>query len=305
MIRTRATLSIVMVAALAMLVVAPATADDLVSRQQKARQEREEVNKKLNLARASDVQIEAEANRLSKAVAAQTSKVESAQQAQWAAEAELAAERGPIRGGGSKGQAGTECAQVPRRLRVSASRPEPVSGHRQVVDADGGQPALGAAGLRAGLREDNARALPRRTRADLRAARDAQEKAKDRARERASSEAAARDKLVAAERAKEAAHKELSKRVATLQAESAALAATEANIQTILATRAPANAALLAQRNRWAKTPLNVTPSAGGFIWPAHGPVTSEYGPRWDMYHTGIDIGVFTGTPIVAAKKES
>ena len=42
--------------------------------------------------------------------------------------------------------------------------------------------------------------------------------------------------------------------------------------------------------------------SAGGYIWPLNGPVTSPYGPRWGRMHTGIDVDGYTGQPIVAAK---
>lgn len=39
----------------------------------------------------------------------------------------------------------------------------------------------------------------------------------------------------------------------------------------------------------------------GGWVWPANGPATSEYGPRWGRQHEGIDIGAPTGAAIVAA----
>ncbi|MCR2043917.1 murein hydrolase activator EnvC family protein [Anaerosalibacter massiliensis] len=46
----------------------------------------------------------------------------------------------------------------------------------------------------------------------------------------------------------------------------------------------------------------SVTPTGGAMIWPTSGPVTSPFGPRWGRLHTGIDIGVGVGTPVVAAK---
>ncbi|WP_448589819.1 murein hydrolase activator EnvC family protein [Thermodesulfobium sp.] len=54
---------------------------------------------------------------------------------------------------------------------------------------------------------------------------------------------------------------------------------------------------------------LGSTPrvGTGRFIWPASGPITSPFGPRYDPYlhvqsfHTGIDIGAEYGSPIVAA----
>jgi len=42
--------------------------------------------------------------------------------------------------------------------------------------------------------------------------------------------------------------------------------------------------------------------SSAGWVWPASGPVTSGYGPRWGRQHQGIDIGAPTGAPIVAAR---
>ncbi|MCG4583642.1 peptidoglycan DD-metalloendopeptidase family protein, partial [Anaerosalibacter bizertensis] len=47
---------------------------------------------------------------------------------------------------------------------------------------------------------------------------------------------------------------------------------------------------------------ISVVPSGGAMAWPSNGPVTSPYGPRWGRIHTGIDIGIPIGTPVVAAK---
>jgi murein DD-endopeptidase MepM/ murein hydrolase activator NlpD len=43
------------------------------------------------------------------------------------------------------------------------------------------------------------------------------------------------------------------------------------------------------------------TPSSSGLIWPVSGPVVSGFGMRWGRMHTGIDIAVGYGTPIVAS----
>lgn len=48
-------------------------------------------------------------------------------------------------------------------------------------------------------------------------------------------------------------------------------------------------------------TPSPSAPSAQGLVWPVNGPVTSGYGWRWGRMHEGIDIGVPSGAPIVAA----
>jgi murein DD-endopeptidase MepM/ murein hydrolase activator NlpD len=48
-------------------------------------------------------------------------------------------------------------------------------------------------------------------------------------------------------------------------------------------------------------TPVQSAPSSAGFIWPAHGVMTSPFGWRWGRMHEGIDIAVPSGTPVVAA----
>ena len=37
-------------------------------------------------------------------------------------------------------------------------------------------------------------------------------------------------------------------------------------------------------------------------IWPAEGPVTSEFGARWGRMHRGVDVGADEGTPVRAAQ---
>jgi murein DD-endopeptidase MepM/ murein hydrolase activator NlpD len=43
--------------------------------------------------------------------------------------------------------------------------------------------------------------------------------------------------------------------------------------------------------------------SPDGFLWPIHGAVSSEFGPRGETFHDGIDIGAPEGTPIRAIEK--
>ncbi len=40
----------------------------------------------------------------------------------------------------------------------------------------------------------------------------------------------------------------------------------------------------------------------GRFLWPASGPVTSRFGPRWGEFHHGVDIGAPYGAPIRASR---
>lgn len=43
-------------------------------------------------------------------------------------------------------------------------------------------------------------------------------------------------------------------------------------------------------------------PASGCYAWPASGPVTSEYGPRWGRMHRGLDIDGDTGDSLYAAQ---
>ena len=48
--------------------------------------------------------------------------------------------------------------------------------------------------------------------------------------------------------------------------------------------------------------PASPPTASGCYAWPAGGPVTSEYGPRWGRMHRGIDIDGNTGDALVAAQ---
>jgi murein DD-endopeptidase MepM/ murein hydrolase activator NlpD len=81
-------------------------------------------------------------------------------------------------------------------------------------------------------------------------------------------------------------------RIADIRGEAAALAKEDARLSEILA-RAEAPRVVSASPG---------SASGAGLIWPASGPVTSEYGYRWGRLHAGIDIGAGYGAPIWAAK---
>ena len=57
----------------------------------------------------------------------------------------------------------------------------------------------------------------------------------------------------------------------------------------------------LAARLRGDMTPSATPGTAPKFIWPVQGPITSPFGMRWGTLHPGIDIGVPSGTPVHAA----
>jgi murein DD-endopeptidase MepM/ murein hydrolase activator NlpD len=66
-----------------------------------------------------------------------------------------------------------------------------------------------------------------------------------------------------------------------------------------------ANARVTATIQSSGSTSYDSTPSASGLIWPVSGPVVSGFGMRWGRMHTGIDIAVGYGTPIVASASGS
>jgi murein DD-endopeptidase MepM/ murein hydrolase activator NlpD len=61
------------------------------------------------------------------------------------------------------------------------------------------------------------------------------------------------------------------------------------------------NAQVTATIQSAGSTSTDSTPSSSGLIWPVSGPVVSGFGMRWGRMHTGIDIAVGYGTPIVAS----
>lgn len=95
--------------------------------------------------------------------------------------------------------------------------------------------------------------------------------------------------------AQTAAHATLQARIAQFSAESADLAAQQSQISMLIAQSSAQKSAPV----------VGASPATGtsvvGLVWPLHGTVTSEYGPRWGGFHPGIDIADPTGTPIHAA----
>ena len=74
-------------------------------------------------------------------------------------------------------------------------------------------------------------------------------------------------------------------------------------VEGLLAQSAQLSARIQAAQSAAAasSTPVRSQASASGFIWPAHGVLTSPFGWRWGRMHEGIDIAVGSGTPVVAS----
>jgi murein DD-endopeptidase MepM/ murein hydrolase activator NlpD len=135
--------------------------------------------------------------------------------------------------------------------------------------------------------------------------------ARDRAKKRSADAQAAVAAVARLKKDQEAAKAVLDQRIVALTAEADALAAEQTKLEELIrqrqaaleAARRARAAAGQAARNglsRLPRTGSGVSPS--GFMWPLRGTVTSGYGPRWGRMHTGIDIAAPSGRPIVAAK---
>jgi murein DD-endopeptidase MepM/ murein hydrolase activator NlpD len=298
---TRVRLALVSVP-LILAVAAPAFADDLKSREANNRKKQQDVATKLNLAKASDAQVEAEKARLAKAVAAQTARVDDAGQSLASAQAALAetaaridrlqAETNRLRGA-------FEGRAIYAYLHPGPSLFEGIAHSKSIAEAGRRMALLDHVQASSQALLDQYHAA----RVDLAHARAEREKAQADAAKRAQAETDARNRLATAEQNQQKTHEELQKRIQGLQGEMTALASEDAKIRALLAGSGPSTAAKLSGRGN--ETPNGssfANPTKGGFIWPVHGPVTSEYGDRWGGFHSGIDIGAEIGVPIAASK---
>lgn len=111
-------------------------------------------------------------------------------------------------------------------------------------------------------------------------------------------EAAERAREVAAAVAAEQAAAEEAAAAAAEQAAAEEAAAEEAAAEAAEVTTAEDEVEEVVQRPAPPPPPAEATDS--GWAWPADGPITSGFGPRWGRMHTGIDIGAPMGAPIYA-----
>ncbi len=107
----------------------------------------------------------------------------------------------------------------------------------------------------------------------------------------------------------------LDDRIGSFQAEAEGLAASEADLVAIIARRQAAAITTTTTTAPAVTTPpdpddptpptsppTTAPPVPGGaLVWPTQGVLTSPYGWRWGTMHRGIDIGAPSGTPIYAA----
>jgi murein DD-endopeptidase MepM/ murein hydrolase activator NlpD len=135
--------------------------------------------------------------------------------------------------------------------------------------------------------------------------------ARDKAKKRSADAETAVQAVALLKKDQEKAKAVLDQRIADLTAEADALAAEQTKLEDLIRQRQAALEAARRAREaagQAAGNGLSRLPTAGsgvspsGFIWPVQGVLTSGYGPRWGRMHTGIDIAAPSGTPIHAAK---
>jgi len=104
------------------------------------------------------------------------------------------------------------------------------------------------------------------------------------------------DQLVVEERSRlaEIERQRIAAEQAALEAERARLAALTVPPVVAQETEQPTTVELAEPE------PVNA-PDGGSMTWPASGPVTSGFGPRWGRMHEGLDIAVNQGSRVVAA----
>jgi murein DD-endopeptidase MepM/ murein hydrolase activator NlpD len=260
------------------------------ARRDAARRQRQQIEIQINLARSNDTRIEAEVNRLTSALQIQTAKAASAQQA---AQAALA------RRTQAEHQFNDLSSKLTNARKALVSRA--VSTYMEPATQDPSMPILAGDINESARRQELFNSAQgnlaedldsyRKDREDLGLAKQRFKAAESAATHRAAVELAQTLALNKARQSQRTVHDELQKRINGLLEETRVLAAQENELQSLIKRE---DAAL---GGRFSGTPSNV-----GLIWPLHGVVTSEFGPRWGGFHPGIDIAAPNGAPLHAAK---
>ena len=297
MARRRISPTVVSVLALLLGAAAPAW-----SQQPTGGRERE-VQQALDLARASNAAVEAEVARLNQAVSRQQDVLAGARQAERSAAAQVDAATRKL--ADTEARARAAKAELARRAVGAYVHPAAEAGLALFSQAG----SIGELAQRRTLvavvqgRTVDVIGKLRAAREDQAIAAEELEHAREAAAARAESEAAEAARLDSERRVQQAAHDALASRITGLEAESRALAAQAAELEARIRARSAAAAVVDASP----ASPPGPAPVAGGnssygFAWPVRGVLTSEFGPRWGSFHSGIDIGAPEGTPIVATK---
>ncbi len=279
---------------------------DASSDRDATRQKQEQVQAQLDLAKATDAGVRAEVARLARAVAAQKARADDAHQAEGVALAGVQSATARLGAIDTKVQGLRQ--ELSRRAVQAYTNPSSQGGFVALTRAATFDEAAQRQAMLDLVQSTATGAVEglRSTRQDQAEATKALQAAEKLVRQRASAEADRTKELQASEVAQQATHAELAKRIASLEAESAELNSHQAELENLIRQRSAAIAAAAPQ-------PGNDSPpvaagtqvgsgaaSSSGFIWPLHGPVTTEFGANGG--HPGIDIAAPNGTPLAAAK---
>jgi murein DD-endopeptidase MepM/ murein hydrolase activator NlpD len=286
----RRVLFAITIVAATLLHAAPANADDPTARRDQTKAKQALIKGQLDLAKASDATVENRLNALNAEVSASQNQLDDARRTQGTATAQVDEATRRL------GEATARFDQTRRALQSAAlqayMRPLQPTASAAVFDVNEFARAEALLSVAAGSQSDaiDATRVAQRDRTQAKSVVQAA-LATAAARTKVASQRAS--ELSAVQSAQQRAHDDLQKRIADLTAESGALAAQQDSIEALIATQAASQAA-----GSFAAGPV----SQSGLIWPVHGPVTSEFGPRWGGFHPGIDIAPPFGTPIHAAK---
>ncbi len=297
MIRTRTTLVLVVVALLGVHVgPAHAAARDPRAAREQARDRKAQLAKELDGLAASEEELLAAVAALDDQVDAQSVEVDAARQAVAAADGERAeAERAMAETGARID--GLKNAVVQRAI-ASFIRPSGDSIQEVVQSSDIAEAARKQALLdQVTANDEDVIDELNAARQDFEVRRAEAEAARAKANERRAQTEARLAELqdTLAEQARLAADVQTRQREVTSEIEEQSRS--EAELSRIIQ-----QAEAQQQRSLGRGGTANLTPGAGGCIWPTSGRVTSGFGTRWGRLHAGVDIGAPTGTPIWATK---
>jgi len=281
---------------------------DAASDRDATRQKQQQVKAQLDLAKATDAGVQAEVARLDLAVAAQTAQSDAAHQAELVALAGV--QSATARLGAIDTRVQDLRQELSRRAVQAYTNPSSQGGFVALTRASTFDEAAHRQALLDVVQSTTTGAVEglRSTRQDQAEATRALQAAEKLVRQRASAEAERTKELQASEAAQQASHAELAKRIASLEAESAELNSHQAELENLIRQRSAAVAVAVAAPQSGSGGPPvaagtqvgSGAASSSGFIWPLHGPVTTEFGANGG--HPGIDIAAPNGTPIAAAK---
>jgi murein DD-endopeptidase MepM/ murein hydrolase activator NlpD len=268
----------------------PVLADSLQQQKDRVTKKRQQVKIQIDLTIASDDAVQAEANRLARAVSAEQAVLSGAQSALVAAEARVNDAQRRLNDLDARSAAARK-ALVARAVNLYE---EPFQSEAlSLVSSANIDDYAQRQALVAVVQGQTSDVLDsyRQQHLDIQAASRDLFAATRAAQSRRADVQAEEDRLRQAQGVAGKAHATLQTRIADLQNEIKGLAAQEASLQAKLAansgTFSPAIAA------------IGLPPGVhSALIWPVHGPVTREFGYQRGGFHPGIDIAPPYGTPI-------